>query len=269
MNYIIRISFLILLGIAFIIMWNLKMVGVPKSFKLPQLILVQESEYQIFDQAQDSAGSELHQVYRAGQFDYFEIRSKSKTDTAWSSGFRLVTDTSGRLIWSHFEIFRKDTSRWTGNDTSLSNGLYSSFQPGLLRYRNKILEEFGDEAKIELPDTFLTDTRLLSNWNHYLKGGFPGPGPMLFLDISPDSLKYVSPVFVTTGWSERNDSAVFSIQESQSGRQILKFEKSRRGKSFSKIADLRTGRIAVRKYTRFFEYHDAEPLRQEDLKEIR
>jgi len=269
MNYIIRISFLILLGIAFIIMWNLKMVGVPKSFKLPQLILVQESEYQIFDLNQDSAGTELHQVYRAGQFDYFEIRSKSRRDTAWSSGFRLVTDTSGRLIWSHFEIFRKDTSRWTGNDTSLSNGLYSSFQPGLLRYRNKIKEEFGEESDIELPDTFLTDTRMLSNWNHYLKNGFPNPGPVLFLDISPDSLTYVSPIKVTTEWIEREDSVFYSFRESQSGNPILKFEKSRKGKSFSRITDSRSGRIAVRKYTRFFEYHDAEPLRQEDLKEIR
>lgn len=259
MKYIIRVSILILMGIAFLIIWNQKYVGIPYTFKLPSLWLDQEVSYVITNFNGDTLGKELYQFYKAGNYDYFEIRYKLKGDTLVHSGYRLVTDsTSRRPIWSHFEVFRMDTSRWTGNDSVLSNGLYTAFQEHLMRSRNKIKEEFVNETKQEIPDTFLTDTRFLSKWNVHLKRGFPDGSKVTLLDIDTDSLKYKTPYDVSIKTIRDSSNVKFLISDTRTGKIILELTKKVTGKSFLELTDYRMGIKATRVYNHHFTYSEID-----------
>ncbi|MCA0445849.1 MAG: hypothetical protein LCH54_06435 [Bacteroidetes bacterium] len=259
MKYIIRVSILVLLGIAFLIIYNLKNVGVPYTFKLPSLWLDQEASYVITNLEGDTLGKELYQFYKAGYYDYFEIRYKQNGDTLVHSGYRLVTDSTSRNhIWSHFEVFRMDTSRWTGNDSVLSNGLYSAFQEHLMRSRNKIKEEFVNERKQEIPDTFLTDTRFLSKWNVHLKKGFPQGSKITFLDIQTDSLKYKVPFEVSIKTVTDSSKITYYISETGSGKVLLELSKKVTGKSFLEMIDYRMGIKASRVYNHQFSYSEID-----------
>lgn len=259
MKYIIRVSILVLMGIAFLIIYNLKNVGVPYTFKLPSLWLDQEASYVITNLEGDTLGKELYQFYKAGFYDYFEIRFKHPGDTSVHSGYRLVTDsTSRRHIWSHFEVFRMDTSRWTGNDSVLSNGLYSSFQENLMRSRNKIKEEFVNETSQELPDTFLVDTRFLSKWNVYLKFGFPSGSSTTLLEADLDSLKYRAPSKVTIKTEFDSLKTEITVADEKSGKILLKMSKKLTGKTFLEIIDYRSGIKATRQYHHHYEYREID-----------
>ncbi|MBN8704988.1 MAG: hypothetical protein J0L62_03875 [Bacteroidetes bacterium] len=259
MKYIIRVSILVLMGIAFLIIYNLKNVGVPYTFKLPSLWLEQEASYLITNLEGDTVGTELYQYYKAGNYDYFEIRFKHPGDTSVHSGYRLVTDsTTRRHIWSHFEVFRMDTSRWTGNDSVLSNGLYASFQENFMRSRNKIREEFVNETKQELPDTFLVDTRFLSKWNVYLKNGFPGGKEVTLLDMNTDSLKYLNPFTVNIKTATDSLNYFVELFDANSGSPLLKLSKKITGKSFLEMIDYRSGIKATRQYHHRFEYREID-----------
>jgi len=159
----IRIIILILLVGAVIYIANFKYKAVQKNFFVEGAELINESLYVILDEKGDTLFTETLEIQKGLYQIYYESKKFVYHSDNISEAFRLVSDTSGNLLWGSYEKFesvKKDS-------INRVFALYSTFQPELMRTLPVVGWRNMKKTDIDLTKDYLIFNGLYTSLNSY------------------------------------------------------------------------------------------------------
>ncbi len=159
----IRVIIIVLLIGAIIYIANFKYKAVQKHFFVEGAELINESEYVILNDKNDTLFTESLDIQKGVYQNYYETKKYKFNSKTISEAFRLVSDSSGNLLWGSYEKFVPVNE----DSVTRSFALYSTFQPELMRTLPVI--GFRDKSKqdIDLTKDYLIFNNLYSILNSY------------------------------------------------------------------------------------------------------